>query len=39
MEESEEEDEKEEIKNILNGQHTFPDVTDLEQVKKKPLPN
>ena len=34
-----EEDEKKEIQNILNGQPTYPDVPDLEQVKTKPLPN
>ena len=34
-----EEDERREIKNILNGEPTYPDVPDLEQEKTKPLPN
>jgi len=34
-----EEDEKNEIQNILNGQPTYPDVPDLEHEKSKPLPN
>ena len=35
----EEDEERTEILNILDGQPTYPDVPDLEQAKTKPLPN
>ena len=34
-----EKEERKEIQNILNGQLTYPDLLDLEQVKTKPIPN
>jgi len=34
-----EDNERKEIRNILDGKPTYPDIPDLEQAKTKPLPN
>ncbi len=34
-----EKEERKEIQNILNGQPTYLDLLDLEQVKTNPIPN